>query len=70
MFVEWDEEKERKNIRKHGITFDTAALIFSVNRFEMRSEKMQEIRYLTLAEVQAHVIAVVYTLRDNTIRII
>jgi uncharacterized DUF497 family protein len=40
MFVEWDEEKERKNIRNHGITFGTAALIFSVNHFEMCSEKM------------------------------
>ena len=25
---EWDEEKERKNIKKHGIDFRTAALVF------------------------------------------
>ena len=26
--LEWDEEKNRKNLQKHGINFETAARIF------------------------------------------
>ncbi|MCM1382174.1 MAG: BrnT family toxin, partial [Muribaculaceae bacterium] len=28
MNFEWDEEKERKNIIKHGIDFETASRVF------------------------------------------
>ena len=27
--VEWDDNKNRINIRKHGISFETAALVFA-----------------------------------------
>ena len=27
--VEWDENKNQQNIRKHGISFQTAALVFA-----------------------------------------
>lgn len=32
MLVEWDENKNQLNIRKHGISFQTAALVFVRNR--------------------------------------
>ena len=28
MRFSWDESKSRKNLRKHGVSFDTAALVF------------------------------------------
>ena len=28
MKFEWDEEKNRKNVRKHGVSFETAARVF------------------------------------------
>jgi uncharacterized protein len=28
MRFEWDEEKNRKNRRKHGVSFETATLVF------------------------------------------
>ena len=35
MRFEWDEVKEQKNIEKHGIDFETAALVFGdENRIE------------------------------------
>ena len=30
--VEWDENKNQRNIKKHGISFQTAALVFVWNR--------------------------------------
>ena len=30
--VEWDENKNQQNIKKHGISFQTAALVFVRNR--------------------------------------
>ncbi len=27
--IEWDENKNQQNIRKHGISFQTAALVFA-----------------------------------------
>ena len=35
MQFEWDEEKNRKNIKKHGISFELAAKVFlDENRIE------------------------------------
>ena len=35
MVFEWDEEKNRRNIKKHGISFNTAVLVFGdENRIE------------------------------------
>ncbi len=40
MFFEWDEEKNRANIVKHKIDFETAALVFGdENRIEFYDEK-------------------------------
>jgi len=70
MNVEWDEQKEKSNIKKHGISFATAAKVFLVKRFETQSDKNNEKRYLVVARVEAHIIAVVYTLRGDNHRII
>ena len=40
----WDESKNRSNLRKHGISFDTAVRVFldplhSANRIELSTEK-------------------------------
>ena len=75
MFFEWDDEKEKSNIEKHGIDFSTAALVFGdTNRIEKYDEKHSddEDRYITIGQINgvAIVVMVVYTDRDSTIRII
>jgi hypothetical protein len=70
MNVEWDKQKEQGNIKKHGISFTTAAKIFSVDKFEVLSNKHNEMRYLAIGEIENHVIAVVYTIRHDNYRII
>ena len=75
MQFEWDEEKEKTNIDKHGIDFSTAALVFGDNnRIEKYDEKhsAEEDRYITIGQINgvAIVVMVVYTSRNSAIRII
>ncbi|MCC8060797.1 MAG: BrnT family toxin [Clostridiales bacterium] len=75
MEFEWDEEKEKINIEKHGIDFSTAALVFGdIDRIELydMAHSFDEDRYITIGMVKkAMIIAmVVYTERVNVIRII
>ena len=56
MLFEYDEEKNRKNIEKHGISFVTAARIFfDYDRIEMFDEEhsQEEDRYNTIGDTSA-----------------
>ena len=75
MQFEWDDEKDRKNIAKHGIGFRTAILVFNdPNRLEKydTAHSLDEDRYLTIGEIGGTfmVVTVVYTERTEAIRII
>lgn len=70
--VEWDDNKNRVNIRKHGISFATAALVFAdEERIEYydRLHSQNEDRYVVLGCVQG-VLYVVYTMRGEAARLI
>ena len=69
---EWDEEKEKLNIKKHGISFSTAALVFDdEDRIEIYDaiHSLEEDRYITIGSV-GKILFVVYTNRDSSIRLI
>lgn len=70
MEFEWDTHKEASNITKHGISFATAAKLLLAERYEGRSDRQSEIRYLAVGEVDGRVLAVVYTKRADKYRII
>lgn len=75
MLFEWDENKEKINISKHGLDFNTAALVFrDQNRLEWFDELHSdyEDRYITIGEINgiAVVLMVVYTERGDAIRLI
>ena len=70
--VEWDDNKNLVNIRKHGISFATAALVFAdEERIEYydRLHSQDEDRYVVLGCVQG-VLYVVYTMRGEAARLI
>lgn len=70
--VEWDDNKNKINIRKHGISFETAALVFAdEERIEYydKLHSINEDRYVVLGCVQ-DILFVVYTMRDEAARII
>ncbi len=70
--VEWDENKNQLNIRKHGISFQTAALVFAdEERIEYldKLHSQDEERFVVLGCVQG-VLYVVYTMRGEYARLI
>ena len=75
MQFEWDDEKEKINIVKHGIDFTTAARVFKdENRLELYDEAHSdtEDRYITIGVIDgvAYLVMVVYTERGEAIRLI
>ena len=75
MQFEWDDEKDKKNVAKHGIQFRTAILVFSdpcrIEKYD-DAHSLNEDRYLTIGEIGGTfmVVTVVYTERPEAIRII
>lgn len=75
MTFEWDDEKEKINIIKHGIDFTTAARVFDdENRLERYDSEHSEYedRYITIGLINgvAYLVMVVYTERGEAIRLI
>ena len=72
MNFEWDIEKQEKNISKHVIDCVQASQIFKspvLQRKDNRKDYGEE-RLIALGKFDGVVLCVVYTLRDNKLRII
>lgn len=72
MEFEWDEQKEKINIKKHHISFNIAKKVFNdINRIEIydMQHSVEEDRYNTIGMVE-DVLFVVYTERKEKIRLI
>ncbi|MCP5061478.1 MAG: BrnT family toxin [Ignavibacteriae bacterium] len=70
MRFEWDENKNEVNIKKHSIAFEDAAKVFFNKRIVKPSNRKNEKLFITIGEVNNHIVTIAYTLRDNKIRII
>ena len=71
---EWDEEKEKSNLRKHGISFSEGESVF-YDSFSITipdpDHSIEEHRFIDMgASNKNRVLIVVYTERGNRIRII
>lgn len=68
---EWDEQKRRSNIEKHGLDFITAAEIFDGRPIvTVQSTSLEEERFLTVGNVNNRFMTVVWTWRGDVIRLI
>ena len=73
MRYEWDKAKNRSNIAKHGIDFADAVAVFEDNLAITMPDSGShgESRFVTLGvDAFARHLVVVFTERENTIRII
>jgi uncharacterized DUF497 family protein len=70
----WDERKERKNVRKHKVSFDEAITTFDDPFFVIASDdlySLEEKRFIILGESNARrLLVVAYAERGKDIRII
>ena len=72
MKIEWDTNKNDVNVKKHHISFETAARVFlDEKRLDYYDivHSINEDRYITIGLVE-EVLVVVYTLRKTRIRMI
>ena len=73
MTFEWDEEKDRINREKHGLTFEQAQqAFFDPHRIILEDSKhsSDETRFFCIGLVAGVVATVRYTMREEHIRII
>jgi uncharacterized DUF497 family protein len=76
MKFEWDDNKNRQNLQKHGISFEEAQEIFNSIVFTSIDERYDyydynEIREISIGAIEGLVIIIVaHTTRDNKIRLI
>jgi len=73
MEYEWDENKRNSNLQKHGFDFIIAPRIYeSTEKMTIPSQYKNEQRWVDIAllEKESVVAVMVYTFRNNTVRII
>lgn len=67
---EWDENKRLANIVKHGIDFEDALEVFFEPHLDEALNHPLEARRKALGPIGDHLVAVIYTWRGTSIRII
>ena len=75
MDFEWDAEKDRSNRKRHGVSFDEAAELFTSGGeyLEIYDAKHgdDEDRFIAIGPIQRGLVVIVYTERlEETVRII
>jgi uncharacterized DUF497 family protein len=73
MKFEWDAKKNQANIEKHEISFKDAKRAFYDKKVIILDDKLHssdEPRYICIGQVDDKIATVVFTARDNKIRII
>lgn len=72
MQFEWDEEKNKKNIIKHGIDFVDVILAFDhpIIKAEDTRKDYKEMRFIGIGVIREREIVIAYTMRSEKIRII
>jgi uncharacterized DUF497 family protein len=72
MTYQWDRDKAGANLHKHGVDFADAVTVFSDDlAITIADERFDEERFITIGiDALGRVLVVVYTWRDNEIRLI
>ena len=72
MRYQWDRNKASSNFNKHGIDFADAVSVFSDElAITIFDDRFKEERFITIGmDALARILVVVYTLREDEIRII
>jgi uncharacterized DUF497 family protein len=67
---EWDEEKSNANLIKHGIDFEEASEVFYGPVLVKGSNRNNEERWLAIGKSLGRIMSVIFTRRNDLIRII
>ncbi|MGH6897016.1 MAG: BrnT family toxin [Geminicoccaceae bacterium] len=70
---EWDDDKNRRNLEKHGVAFEDVLSVFASREalnLEDRRKDYGEPRYIVLCPLEDVLVHVTYTVRGGSIRLI
>jgi uncharacterized DUF497 family protein len=67
---EWDQDKSSANLIKHGIDFADASEIFYGPVIVIGSNRNDEERWIAIGKSHNRIVSVIFTRRNNLIRII
>ncbi len=67
---EWDPQKDEINRRKHGVRLEDAAQVFLGLTVTWNTSRQEEIRFATVGIVKGSTLLVIWTPRQNVIRLI
>ena len=70
MELEWDEAKRKSNLANHGLDFAIALELFAdffMERLDIRQDYGED-RWIALGVIQAIIVVLVYTERDDKLR--
>ena len=72
MSFEWDDTKRESNIKKHGIDFINAPMIFDSYTLTIEDDRYDygEEHFITFGILEGRLVVVVHTENDDSIRII
>ena len=72
MRYQWDRNKALTNLNKHGVDFADAVSVFSDElAITIFDDRFEDERFITIGmDVLSRILVVVYTLRDDEIRLI
>ena len=73
MNFEWDENKNKSNIEKHGIDFNHAKGVLDDPKKKMTPDNRKdygEERFKVIGKIFGTIISIIFTLRNSLIRII
>jgi uncharacterized DUF497 family protein len=71
MEFDWDERKRLANLAKHRLDFGDVDLVFEQPHLELEARPVgDEIRRRAIGYLGESVVAVIYTMRGDTVRII
>ncbi len=72
MQFEWDENKNKKNIQKHGLDFRDVARVFLVPHIEITSRNAgtDTVRSIAIGKIKGVTIAIIFVRKAMDIRII
>jgi len=72
MEFEWDHQKNKHNLKKHGLVFEDAEFIFSGKTITFEDDRFDygEKRYITVGKLKTSIVVAVHTYREQKIRII
>lgn len=67
MRFEWDDLKNRRNLKKHGISFETARLVFDDPHARSAQDRVVdgEERWQTMGMIEGLIVVVAHTYREE-----